>query len=149
MEDLDLHKCTIEEREEYEPHIDMGMVVYAGVDDETILRRAEQEADIILWDGGNNDLPFYYTDLHIVVVDRHRANHQTTYHPGDTNLRRAHVVVINKIDSAGPEGIEAVRRSVRELNPAAVVVDAASPLFVDGAEQIRASGCSRSRTGPP
>jgi predicted GTPase len=137
MEDLARHECTIEEREEYEPHIESGGVIYAGVDYAAILAEAEKEADVILWDGGNNDLPFYAADLEIVVADPHRPGHERTYHPGETNLRRAHVVVINKIDSAAPEGIDAVRRSVRELNPGAVVIDAASPLFVDGAEQIR------------
>jgi predicted GTPase len=137
MEDLDRHQCTIEEREEYEPHIAAGGIIYAGVDYGAILAEAEKEADVILWDGGNNDLPFYKADLEIVVVDPHRPGHERSYHPGEANLRRAHVVVINKIDSAGPEGIEAVRRSARELNPGAVVIDAASPLFVDGAEQIR------------
>ena len=137
MADLDRHQCTIEEREEYEPHIAAGGVIYAGVDYGAILAEAEREADVILWDGGNNDLPFYRADLEIVVADPHRPGHERTYHPGETNLRRAHVVVINKIDSAGPEGIDAVRRSVREVNPAAVVIEAASPLFVDGAERIR------------
>jgi predicted GTPase len=137
MEDLDRHRCTIEEREEYEPHIAAGGVIYSGVDYGAILEQAQEEADVLLWDGGNNDLPFYEADVEIVVVDPHRPGHETTYHPGEANLRRAHVVVINKIDSAGPEGIEAVRRSIRELNPGATVVDAASPLFVDGAEQIR------------
>jgi predicted GTPase len=137
LEDLDRHECTIEEREEYEPHIAAGGVIYAGVDYGAILAEAEKEADVILWDGGNNDLPFYRADLEIVVADPHRPGHERTYHPGETNLRRAHVVVINKIDSASPEGIEAVRRSVRELNPGAVVIDAASPLHVDGAAQIR------------
>ena len=117
IEDLDRHRCTIEEREEYEPHIAAGGVIYAGVDYGAILAEAQEEADVILWDGGNNDLPFYRPDLEIVVADPHRPGHERTYHPGETNLRRAHVVVINKIDSAAPEGIEAVRRSVRELNP--------------------------------
>jgi predicted GTPase len=137
LEDLDRHQCPIEEREEYEPHIAAGGVIYSGVDYGAILAEAQEEADVILWDGGNNDLPFYRPDLEIVVADPHRPGHERTYHPGEANLRRAHVVVINKVDSAGPEGIEAVRRSVRELNPQAMVVDAASPLFVDGAERIR------------
>jgi predicted GTPase len=132
MEDLDRHDCTIEEREEYEPHIAAGGVIYAGVDYGAILAEAEKEADVVLWDGGNNDLPFYRADLEIVVADPLRPGHERTYHPGEANLRRAHVVVINKIDSAAPEGIEAVRRSIRELNPGAVVIDAASPLTVDG-----------------
>jgi predicted GTPase len=137
FEDLERQQCTIEEREEYEPHIAAGGVIYSGVDYGAILAEAQAEADVVLWDGGNNDLPFYRPDLEIVVADPHRPGHERTYHPGEANLRRAHVVVINKVDSAGPEGIEAVRRSVRELNPQAMVVDAASPLFVDGAERIR------------
>lgn len=130
-EDLDLHKCTIEEREEYEPHIDSGMVVYAGVDYEAILRQAEQEADIILWDGGNNDLPFYNTDLHIVVVDPHRAGHETSYHPGETNLRMADVAIINKVDSADVAAVEAVKAAVIANNPKAEIILANSPITVD------------------
>jgi predicted GTPase len=137
LEDLDRHDCTIEEREEYEPHIAEGGVIYAGVDYGAILAEAEKEADVIVWDGGNNDLPFYVPDLEIVVVDPHRPGHERTYHPGETNLRRAHVVVVNKIDSAEPAGVEAVHRSINELNPTAVVVEAASPLFVEDAETIR------------
>jgi predicted GTPase len=148
LEDLDRHQCTIEEREEYEPHIAAGGVIYSGVDYGAILAEAQEEADVILWDGGNNDLPFYRPDLEIVVADPHRPGHERTYHPGEANLRRAHVVVINKIDSAGPEGIEAVRRSIRELNPDAMVVDAASPLFVDGAEQIRGKRVLAVEDGP-
>jgi len=148
MEDLDRYQCTIEEREEYEPHIAAGGVIYAGVDYGAILAEAEKEADVILWDGGNNDLPFYRPDLEIVVADPLRPGHERTYHPGETNLRRAHVVVINKIDSASPEGVEAVRRSVRELNPRAVVIDAASPLFVAGAEQIRGKRVLAVEDGP-
>jgi predicted GTPase len=136
-EDLELHQCTIEEREEYEPHIAGGGVIYSGVDYGAILAEAEKEADVVVWDGGNNDLPFYKANLEIVVVDPHRPGHETSYHPGEANLRRAHVVVINKIDTAPPEGVESVRRSIRELNPSAVVVDAASPVFVEGAEAIR------------
>ncbi len=148
LADLDRHECTIEEREEYEPHIAAGGVIYAGVDYGAILAEAEQEADVILWDGGNNDLPFYHADLEIVVADPHRPGHERSYHPGEANLRRAHVVVINKIDTAGPEGIEAVRRSIRELNPGALVVDAASPLFVEGAEQIRGKRVLAVEDGP-
>ncbi|HVO12156.1 MAG TPA: cyclic 2,3-diphosphoglycerate synthase [Vicinamibacteria bacterium] len=148
MEDLDRHQCTIEEREEYEPHIAAGGVIYAGVDYGAILAEAEKEADVILWDGGNNDLPFYRPDLEIVVADPLRPGHERTYHPGETNLRRAHVVLINKIDSASPEGVEAVRRSVRELNPGAVVIDAASPLSVTGAEQIRGKRVLAVEDGP-
>jgi predicted GTPase len=149
MEDLDRQDCTIEEREEYEPHIAAGGVIYAGVDYGAILAEAEKEADIVLWDGGNNDLPFYRADLEIVVADPHRPGHERTYHPGEANLRRAHVVVINKIDSASPEGIEAVRRSIRELNPGAVVIDAASPLTVDGpVESIRGKRVLAVEDGP-
>jgi predicted GTPase len=137
LEDLDRHECTIEEREEYEPHIAAGNLIFAGVDYGAILAEAEKEADVIVWDGGNNDLPFYRPDLEIVVADPHRPGHERSYHPGEANLRRAHAVVINKIDSASPEGVNAVRRSIRELNPNAVVVDAASPLFVDEPGRIR------------
>jgi predicted GTPase len=134
--DLDQHECTIEEREEYEPHIDLGAVIYAGVDYERILREAEKEADIIVWDGGNNDLPFYKPDLHIVVDDPHRPGHSMTYHPGETNLRSADVVVINKIDTADLENIAIVRRNIRAANPKATVVEAASPIFVDDPNAI-------------
>ena len=135
--DLDKHECTIEEREEYEPHIDNGVIVYAGVDYEAILRQAEQEVDIVLWDGGNNDLPFYVSDFHIVVADPHRPGHETTYHPGEANARMADVFVLNKVDTAEPEGVMAVRESLRELNPDALMIEAASPLFVDDPEAIK------------
>ena len=134
--DLDKHKCTIEEREEYEPHIDRGIIVYAGVDYEMILREAEKEADVIVWDGGNNDMSFYKADLYITVVDPHRPGHELTYYPGLTNVLLADVIVINKIDSAHPEGIETVRENVRMVNPKAIVVDAASPISVDKPEAI-------------
>jgi predicted GTPase len=136
-DDLDRYNATIEEREEYEPHLDRGVVVYAGVDYERILRQAEQEADIVLWDGGNNDLPFYKPDGHIVVVDPHRAGHEVRYHPGEANVRMADIVVINKIDTAAPEAVAEVRDNVRRLNPDAQVVEAASPIFVDQPDQIR------------
>jgi predicted GTPase len=136
-EDLDKHKCTIEEREEYEPHIRNGVIVYAGVDYEKILREAEKEADIIVWDGGNNDVPFYKPDLHIVVADPHRPGHEVAYHPGEANLRMADVVVINKVDTADPKDIEAVRKNVERLNPDAVVIEAASPITVDNPELIK------------
>ncbi|MBM3130924.1 MAG: GTPase [Chloroflexi bacterium] len=129
--DLDTHECTIEEREEYEPHIDLGAVIYAGVDYERILRAAEKEADIIVWDGGNNDLPFYQPDLHIVVDDPHRPGHDLTYHPGEANLRSAHLVVINKIDTANRDDIAIVRYNIKRANPQAIVIEAASPIFVD------------------
>ena len=137
LEDLDKYECTIEEREEYEPHIKNGAVVFAGVDYEAILREAEKEADVILWDGGNNDFPFYKSDLEIVVVDPHRPGHELRYHPGETNFRRAKVIVINKIDTASLENINIVRNHIREINPDAVVVDAASPLFVENGDMIR------------
>jgi predicted GTPase len=137
LDDMKRHKCTIEEMEEYEPHIDEGFVVYAGVDYAAILQQAEKEADVVLWDGGNNDLPFYAPDLHITVVDPHRPGHELTYFPGRVNLAMAHVVVINKMDTASPEGIEAVRASIRTVNPRALVVDAASPISVDRAGEIR------------
>jgi predicted GTPase len=148
MEDLDLHHCTIEEREEYEPHIASGGVIYAGVDYGAILAEAEKEADVIVWDGGNNDLPFYVADLEIVVADPHRPGHETSFHPGETNLRRAHAVVINKIDTASPEGVTHVRRSIRELNPGATVVDAASPIFVDDPGAIRGKRVLAIEDGP-
>lgn len=132
LDDLDEHECTIEEREEYEPHIVRGVVVFAGVDYEAILGEAEREADVIVWDGGNNDTPLIAPDLEIVVVDPHRAGHELTYYPGETNLRRADVLVINKIDTAAPEGVQTVRDNIRAVNPDALVVDAASPQFVDG-----------------
>jgi len=135
--DLDKHDVTIEEREEYEPHLDRGVVVFAGVDYEAILRQAEQEADIVLWDGGNNDLPFYQPDLYFVIADPHRPGHERTYHPGEANLRMADVIVINKVDTAPPEGVQKVRESISLLNPDALVIEAASPTFVDGAEAIR------------
>lgn len=137
LADLDRHNCTIEEMEEYEPHINRGSVVYAGVDYEAILRQAEKEADVVLWDGGNNDTPFYKADIEIVVVDPHRPGHELTYHPGETNFRRAHVIVINKIDTADSESIDRVRKNIRDVNPQAVVVDAASPISVESSEKIR------------
>jgi predicted GTPase len=136
-EDLDHHHTTIEEREEYEPHINRGGVVYAGVDYELILQRAQEEAEIILWDGGNNDLPFYKPTLHIVVVDPHRPGHELTYYPGEANLRMADLVVINKIDTADFQDVIAVRRNVRAVNPQAVTIEAASPIFVDDPDEIR------------
>ncbi len=135
--DMDRHHCTIEEREEYEPHLDRGVIVYAGVDYEQILREAEKEADVILWDGGNNDLPFYKPDLHIVVVDPHRPGHEVRYHPGETNLRMADVVVINKVDTADLANIATVRENVYQVNPRAIVLEAASPIFVEAPDAIR------------
>jgi len=135
--DLDKHECTIEEREEYEPHLDNGVIVYAGVDYEAILRQAEQEVDIILWDGGNNDFSFYKSDLAIVVADPHRAGHEKTFHPGETNVRAADVFVINKVDTASPDAVIAVRQSLYEMNPTALVIEGASPLFVSDPASIR------------
>ncbi|HET7292236.1 MAG TPA: cyclic 2,3-diphosphoglycerate synthase [Vicinamibacteria bacterium] len=148
LEDLDQHRCTIEEREEYEPHIASGGVIYAGVDYGAILAEAEREAEVIVWDGGNNDLPFYAADVEIVVADPHRPGHELSYHPGEANLRRAHVVVINKVDTADAGGIAAVKRSIRELNPQAMVVEAASPIFVDAPEQIRGKRVLAIEDGP-
>jgi len=136
-EDLDKHKCTIEEREEYEPHIAIGIIVYAGVDYEKILREAEKEADVIVWDGGNNDIPFYNPDLHITVADPHRPGHELTYYPGETNLRMADIVVINKADTANPNDIETVRKNIKTVNPDAVIIEAASPITVDKPEAIK------------
>src|SRR5438270_2444237 len=137
-EDLDAADATIEEREEYEPHLAEGNLVFAGIDYERILRMAEQEADVILWDGGNNDTPFIRPDVHIVVVDPHRPGHELRYHPGETNLRMADVCIVNKVDSAAQEGIDAVLGSIHANTNNARVVLAASPFEVDGdAEQIR------------
>jgi predicted GTPase len=136
-DDLDAHDVTIEEREEYEPHLDAGLIVYAGVDYERILREAEREADIVLWDGGNNDMAFYRPNLLVVVVDPHRPDHAARYHPGEVNVRMADVVVINKVATASLEDIERAREVVYALNPDATVIDAASPLFVDDGESLR------------
>jgi predicted GTPase len=140
VEDLQKHKCTIEEMEEYEPHVIRGNVIYAGVDYEAILRAAEKDpdgCDVILWDGGNNDFSFYKPDLTIGVVDPHRAGHELSYYPGEVVLRTSDVVVINKMDSAPPEGIQVVRESIEKVNPGAIVVDGASPIRVDHPEVIR------------
>ena len=131
LEDMDRHKCTIEEREEYEPHIVEGTLVFAGVDYEEILRQAEKEADVILWDGGNNDLPFYVPDIHIVVADPLRPGHEEHYHPGEANARKADVFVINKIDTADSEAVEQVRRNLARLNPRAKMILAESPVAVE------------------
>jgi predicted GTPase len=136
LEDLDSNRCTIEEREEYEPHIKSGTTIYSGVDYEAILRQAEREADVIVWDGGNNDLPFYLPDLEIVVADPLRAGHELSYHPGTTNLYRAGCVVINKIDAAAAQDVAKVRENIRQLNPKATVVEAASPLTVENPAAI-------------
>ncbi len=136
-DDLVEQQCTIEEREEYEPHIDNGVIVYAGVDYEKIIRKAEQEVDIVLWDGGNNDFPFYVSNLQIVVADPHRPGHESTYHPGEANARMADVFVINKVDTADPDKVIRVHESLRKLNPNAIQIEAASPLFVDNPEAIQ------------
>ena len=136
-EDLDLHKCTIEEREEYEPHIDNGVIIYSGVDYEAILREAEKEADVIVWDGGNNDFAFYATDLLIVVTDPHRAGHELRYYPAEVNMRMADVFVINKVDTAEPQAIKTVRESIKKTNPDAIIVEASSPIFVEDPDAIK------------
>ena len=136
-DDLNKHKCTIEEREEYEPHIDNGIVVYAGVDYERILREAEKESDVIVWDGGNNDMPFYKPDLNIVVADPHRPGHELTYHPGETNIRMADVVIVNKVDTADPEKVKLVKENIKMVNPNARILDAASPVTADRPELIK------------
>ncbi len=140
LSDLKKHNCTIEEMEEYEPHVVRGNVIYAGVDYEAIVRAAEEDpkgCDIILWDGGNNDFPFYKSDLHVTVVDPHRPGHELTYYPGNVTLRLADVVVINKMDSADAHGIEVVRRNIASENPAAIVIDAASTLDIDDPSVVR------------
>lgn len=135
--DLDKHKCTIEEREEYEPHIDRGIIVYAGVDYGQILAEAEKEADIIVWDGGNNDFSFYHADLYITLVDPLRPGHEVSYHPGEVNLRMADVVIINKMETASPEGIAIVRESIAKCAPDAVVIEGASPISVVDGHKIK------------
>ena len=135
-EDMAKHECTIEEREEYEPHVKHGIIVYAGVDYEAILREAEKEADVILWDGGNNDVPFYKSDLEIVVVDPHRAGHELLYYPGETNFRRADVLIINKLDTAAKENVEKVIENIKAINPSATVIRAGSPISVQNGGEI-------------
>ena len=135
-EALDEANVTIEEREEYEPHLATGTVVYAGVDYEEILKKAQAEADVVIWDGGNNDMPFFRPTVHLVVADPHRAGHETSYHPGEANLRMADVIVVNKVNTARPEDVEAVEATARRLNPGAVVIRANSPVTVDDPEAI-------------
>ncbi len=147
-EDLESHEVTIEEREEYEPHVRRGTIVYAGVDYEAILRQAEEDGDVVLWDGGNNDLPFYRSDLHIVIADPHRPGHELTYHPGEANLRMADVVIINKSDSARPEDIETVRRNIDVVNPRARVFVARSPISVDKPELLEGKRVLAVEDGP-
>ena len=137
FEDLERAEVTIEEREEYEPHLRQGTLVYAGVDYAEVVATAEREADIIVWDGGNNDFPFLRSQLHIVIADPHRPGHELRYHPGETNLRMADVVVINKVDTAQPEGVVEVRASIKAVNARAVIIEAASPLQVDDESKIR------------
>ena len=146
--DMDSQKCTIEEREEYEPHVRTGTVVYAGADYGAILREAEKEADVIIWDGGNNDTPFLKPDLEIVVTDPHRAGHEVLYHPGEVNLLRANVVVINKVDSAFREAVETVRRNVKDRNPKAVMIETDSVVKVEQAERLHGARVLVIEDGP-
>ncbi len=148
LDDLERYQCTIEECEEYEPHITKGTVVYAGVDYEAILRQAEKEADLVLWDGGNNDTPFYRSDLEIVVTDPHRAGHELTYFPGEVNLRRARVIVINKVDTAPAKAVETVRQNIRATNPSATVIEAACRVTVQDPEAIRGKNVLVVEDGP-
>lgn len=151
VEDLKKHKCTVEEMEEYEPHVVRGNVIYAGVDYEAILRDAEKDpdgCDVILWDGGNNDFSFYKPDLTITVADPHRAGNEVSYYPGEVNMRLADVIVINKMDSASPEGIQIVRENIRKVNPKALVVDGASPIKVDDPKLISGKRCLIVEDGP-
>jgi predicted GTPase len=137
QDDLARHKVTIEEREEYEPHIAAGSVVFAGVDYEAILREAEKEADVILWDGGNNDVAFFEADVYLTVVDPHRAGHELRYYPGEINVRLADAIIVNKIDTAAADQVHEVERNVRSVNPGAVIIEAASPLFIDRPDVLR------------
>lgn len=148
IEDLHRYKCTIEEMEEYEPHIAMGSIIYAGVDYEAILREAEKEADVIVWDGGNNDMPFYKPDLSIVVVDPLRPGHEISYYPGEVNFRMANVIVVNKVDSAYPEDVEYVLENIREYNPKAKVILAASAIMVENPELIEGKRVLAIEDGP-
>lgn len=137
LSDFKKHKCTIEEMEEYEPYVKMGAIIYAGVDYEKIIRQAEEEADIILWDGGNNDLPFYKTNFHIVIADPLRPYHEISYHPGEANIRMADVVIINKVESANLEDIITVIGNVRDANPNTIIIEAASPFIIDNPDKIK------------
>ena len=148
MDDLDAANVTVEEREEYEPHIASDTVIYAGVDYAEILDAVQQEADVVIWDGGNNDLPFFRPDVHIVVADPHRPGHETRYHPGEANLRMGHVIVINKVDTAEPENVEAVERTARELNPEAVIIRANSPVTVDDPDAVEGARVLVIEDGP-
>ena len=146
--DLDKHECTIEEREEYEPHIDNGFVVYAGVDYEQIIRSAEQEADVILWDGGNNDLPFYKSNLHICIADPLRSGHEMAYHPGEANFRMADIILINKCDSAKEADIAAIEKNAAAVNPKARVIRANSPVTCDKPEMVKGKRALVIEDGP-
>ncbi|MEW6229495.1 MAG: cyclic 2,3-diphosphoglycerate synthase [Bacillota bacterium] len=148
FEDLDRYDTTIEEREEYEPHIARGFVVYAGVDYGAILKEAEKEAEVILWDGGNNDLPFYRPDLQITLADPHRPGHETSFHPGEANLRMADVVILNKVDTARPEDVERVESTVKRVNPRATIIRAASPLTLEQGEMVRGKRALVVEDGP-
>ena len=148
IEDLKKHDCTIEEMEEYEPHIDRGSVVFAGIDYKAILDKAEKEADIILWDGGNNDMPFYKPDLFLVVVDPHRPGHELLFYPGESNLLMADVVVINKMDTAEPENIATVKANIASVNPGATIIEAASPVTVEKPDVIKGKRCLVVEDGP-
>jgi predicted GTPase len=147
-EDLDRYRCTIEEREEYEPHIDNGFIVYSGIDYEMILRRAEEESEVVLWDGGNNDTPFYRPDLHIVIVDPHRPGHETSYYPGETNLLMADIVLVNKVKTADPANVAQVIETVAEVNPSAEVIQCRSVIEVDSPELIRGKRALVIEDGP-
>ena len=147
-EDLDRHQCTIEEREEYEPHIDNGFVVYAGVDYERILREAEKEADVILWDGGNNDTPFYKPDLHITLVDPHRPGHELSYYPGETNLRISHLLIVNKVNTADPVKVQEVTANCRAANPDARIIQCRSVITTDRPELIEGKRALVVEDGP-
>ncbi len=147
-EDFQRCQCTIEEREEYEPLVEQGITVYGGVDYEKILREAEKEADVIVWDGGNNDTPFYHPDVHIVLLDPHRPGHERLYYPGETNLRMAHIAVINKVDTASPQGIEVVRENIRDFAPKADILMAESPVIVSDPERIRGKRVAVVEDGP-
>ena len=146
--DLETQDCTIEEREEYEPLIDNGIVVYAGVDYERILREAEKEADVIVWDGGNNDLPFYESNLHIVLTDPHRSGHEISYHPGEVNLRLANVVIINKVQTADRRNILRVKENIAKYNPQAIVIEAASPIKIDDPSMVKGKRALVVEDGP-
>jgi predicted GTPase len=148
LADLDRHQCTVEEREEYEPHIVLGTIVYAGVDYEAILSQAEREADVIVWDGGNNDTPFFRPQLEIVVADPHRAGHELLYYPGEVNLLRAAVVVINKVNTAAEADIETVRHNIRSRNPLARIIEAASEVEADHPERLRGARVLVVEDGP-